>query len=136
MKYPYPKQKSTQNPIGPGSSETVAPAPLTTVEPLIAEADVLKQWPVLSRALLLAARKQGRIAWVRGKRGSPFYRPSAIEEFIHKELEQPCRAHAHDHSLNSAANGSPTTQHPDSSIVSGLSPVLEEHAARAYAQKI
>jgi hypothetical protein len=109
---------------------------LENSEMLISEADALKRWPPLSKSRLLAARKCGRIAWVRGKRGSAWYRPSAIETFITMELEQPCRGRAQEISLNSAANGSPKNQVPHSSIVSGLSPALEEHAARACAQKI
>jgi hypothetical protein len=105
-------------------------------EPLIAEADALTKWPALSKSGLRAARHTGRIAWVRGKRGSAWYRLSAIETFIQQELEQPCRARAYDHSLRSLTNGSPMTQDRHSSIDSGLSLELEELVAQASAQRI
>jgi hypothetical protein len=105
-------------------------------EPLISETEALARWPALSKSGLRSARHAGRIAWVRGKRGSAWYRPSAIETFIQQELEQPCRARAHDHSLLSQTNGSPTTQDRHSSIASGLSQELEERVAQASAQRI
>jgi hypothetical protein len=61
-----------------------------SIETLISESDVLTRWPALSRSRLLAARESGTISWVRGKRGSAWYRSIAIENFISKELEQPC----------------------------------------------
>jgi hypothetical protein len=106
------------------------------IDPLMAEADVLMRWPALSQTRLRVARHRGHIAWVKGKRGSAWYRPSAIETFITKELEQPCRADAHAPSLNLAANGSPATRDHPSSTVFGLSRELEEHAAQACARKI
>jgi hypothetical protein len=133
---------TAEHPVGtesnPRSSEPTGkmPAQDCASDTLVSEADVLTRWPALSRAALLAARKSQRIGWVRGKRGSAWYRPSAVEIYISQELEQPCRAHAHDHYLNSVDSGSPTTQDRPSSTVSGLSPALEEHAARACAQKI
>jgi hypothetical protein len=103
---------------------------------LLSEPDVLSRWPALSKCGLRAARKTGRISWVRGKRGSAFYREEAIEQFIQKELEKPCRDHARDLYLNSAANGSPGSPAHPSTTDFGLSQELEEHAAQACARKI
>jgi hypothetical protein len=118
------------------STTTPTATTVTPAEILVSERDVLTRWPALSKAGLKGARQTGKIARVRGKRGSAWYRASAIETFISKELEQPCRAHAHDHYSNSAVNGSPTTQDHLISTVSGLSPELEEHAALASARRI
>jgi hypothetical protein len=106
------------------------------VASLVSEAAVLTEWPVLSKATLTRARKSGRIAWIRGKRGSAWYRPSAIEEFIKKELEQPCRAHAPDHSLNSKGNGLLKNPASPDSIDSGVTPALAERVAQASAHRI
>ncbi len=76
------------------------------------------------------------IAWVRGKRSSAWYRPSAIEQFITQELEQPCRAHVHETSLNFVDNGSQKNQVVPAYTVSGMTQEMEEHAARASAQRI
>jgi len=96
---------------------------------LISENDVLARWPALSKSALLAARKSGRIGWVRGKRGSAWYREEAIEAFITKELEQPCHDQEHDRFSNLADNGSPRTPVRPSYTASGLSQALEEHVA-------
>jgi|HubBroStandDraft_2_1064218.scaffolds.fasta_scaffold11487_4 hypothetical protein len=37
---------------------------------LLSERKLLEQWPMLSRLELICARKQKRITWVKGKRGS------------------------------------------------------------------
>ena len=103
---------------------------------LISEPDVLKRWPALSKAGLLAARKTGTIAWVRGKRGSAWYRPSAIETFITKELEQPCLDRGLAPSSRSATNGLPTSKDPKNYTASGLSQELEELVAQVSVQKI
>jgi hypothetical protein len=105
-------------------------------EELLSEATVLSRWPALSKSLLRIARQQGRISWVKGKRGSAWYRPPSVETFITKELEQPCLDHAPDRSLSSAGNGSLTTQDRRSSIDSGLNSELEERVALASAQRI
>ena len=104
--------------------------------PLLSEPDVLARWPALSKCGLRAARQAGRISWVKGKRGSAWYREETIESYIAKELEQPCHDLARDHSLNLAANGLPKIPAPHFSTDSGLSQALEEHAARACARKI
>ena len=111
-------------------------AAIDDTEALISETDVLTRWPALSRSALLAARKAGSIAWVRGKRGSAWYRPAAVETFITKELEQPCRDHAREISLNSAANGSPKNPEGPGGTDSGMTPAMEEHVALACAQTI
>jgi hypothetical protein len=103
---------------------------------LMSEAAVLKCWPALSKARLRVARGVGQIAWVKGKRGSAWYRPTAIETFITKELEQPCRVPEQSHSSSSAINGSPESQDRKNSIVSGLSQELAERVAKASLQKI
>lgn len=103
---------------------------------LIAEADVLARWPALSKSGLRAARHAGRIAWIRGKRGSAWYRASAIEEFIRRELEQPCREQGPDRYSNSVANGLPKNPDVPASIVSGMTPEMEELVAQASAQRI
>ena len=63
-------------------------APVIDADSLISEPDVLARWPALSKSRLRIARHTGIIAWVKGKRGSAWYRPPAIEIFIAKELEQ------------------------------------------------
>jgi len=103
---------------------------------LISEADVLTRWPALSKSKLLAARKAGRIAWVRGKRGAAWYRATSIEHFITMELEQPCRDRENMPSLNSAANGSPKNPAAVASIASGMTPAMAARAAQASAQRI
>jgi hypothetical protein len=105
-------------------------------ETLLSEDDVLAQWPALSKCGLRAARQAHKIGWVRGKRGSAWYRPSAIETFISEELEQPCRAHAQEPSLNSAANGLPKNLGVLASTVSGMTLEMEERAAQASALRI
>jgi hypothetical protein len=74
---------------------------MTQQNDLMSEVDVLQRWPALSKSGLRAARHGGRIAWVKGKRGSAWYRPSAIETFITEELEQPCHDLAKKLSSNS-----------------------------------
>jgi hypothetical protein len=90
----------------------------------------------ISKLGLRAARHAGQIAWVRGKRGSAWYRPSAIEQFISKELEKPCHDRGPARSSKSVTSGSPMIPDHHSYTDSGLSPELEEHAARALAQQI
>jgi hypothetical protein len=109
---------------------------MTEIEALLSEADVLKRWPALSKSKLLAARKDKRIGWVRGKRGAAWYRPSAIEIFITQELEQPCRDHAHETFLNSAANGSPRNPADPATTASGMTQELAERAGQASAKRI
>jgi hypothetical protein len=106
-----------------------------TDEPIREQAAV-QNWPLLSPAGLHAARLAGKIAWIRGKRGSIWYRPSAIRAYIAEHLETPCRAHAPARSSNSPANGSPPSPAPATSTASGMTPELEEHVARACAQRI
>jgi hypothetical protein len=101
---------------------------------LISETEVLVRWPALSKAGLKAARENGKISWVRGKRGSAWYRPSAIEHFINQELEQPCRDHARAPSLNLPGNGLPTIPVASGSIASGVTRAMEEHVALVYEQ--
>ena len=88
-----------------------------STEILLSEPDVLTRWPALAKSTLLAARKTGTIAWVRGKRGSAWYRPSAIETFITKELEQPCLGLEQTLSSSSESNGSPRIRTPKISTV-------------------
>jgi hypothetical protein len=110
-----------------------------STDQLLAEQAVLTRWPALSKATLINARKSGKIAWVRGKRGSAWYRASAIEDFIKKELEQPCHEQGPDRYSNSAANGSPKNLDAPATIVSGMSPdmeKMEELVALASAQRI
>jgi hypothetical protein len=109
---------------------------LESNEALISEQDVLKRWPVLSGSKLLGARKSGRIAWVRGKRGAAWYRASAVEIFIAKELEQPCRDPGPEIYLRSADSGSPKSLADQGSIASGMTPALAERAALASARRI
>ena len=99
-------------------------------ELLIPEIEVLARWPALSKCGLRAARQARRIAWIRGKRGSAWYRLSEIEIFITKELEQPCRVARRDPNLNLPVNGSPKNQDAPATTVSGLTQELAEHAAR------
>jgi hypothetical protein len=107
-----------------------------TNDDLISEPDVLQRWPALSKSRLRIARHTGLITWVRGKRSSAWYRPSAIETFISKELEQPCRAQETGPYLSSEVNGSPMNEGRKSSTDSGLSPELEELVAQRLVRKI
>jgi hypothetical protein len=109
---------------------------MANTESLISEVAVLARWPALSKSTLRAARKAGRISWVKGKRSSAWYRASAVEKFIEKRLEQPCHDQDQSPYLSSVANGSLTTQGPKNFIGSGLPSDLEELVARASAQRI
>lgn len=53
----------------------------------ISEKDARERWGCLSASGLRAARRAGTIAWVRGPRGSAWYRPSAVRAFITTHLE-------------------------------------------------
>src|SRR5262245_43871430 len=103
---------------------------------LIDEQAVLDRWPALSRSKLRAARKSKRVGWVCGKRGYAWYRPSAIEEFIRKELEKPCLAQEPTPSSSLEGNGLPTNTEQKSSTDSGLSQEQEELVAQRLVQKI
>lgn len=103
---------------------------------LMPEKAVLNQWPCLSLEGLRAARAAGKIAWVKGKRGSAWYRPEAIRNYIREYLEKPCRAPELEPSSNSAAIGSPPSQGENVYTLSGLTPEMVEHAGRASAQRI
>jgi hypothetical protein len=107
---------------------------MSTTQELISEAAVLKRWPLLSKHQLRAARKAGRISWIKGKRGSAWYRAIFVENFIAQELE--CLAQESDPYLKSAASGS--LKNPDDlvSTVSGMIPEMEELASQASAQRI
>lgn len=101
---------------------------------LLSEADVLALWPCLSRDSLLAARKARRIAWVRGKRRAPWYRPAAVRAFI-DSLEQ-CPVPDETRCSSLAGNGSPASREEPASTASGLTEELIDLAARASAQTI
>lgn len=118
-----------------GQAQSTLPEP-TTPEQLLSEPDVLRRWPALSRAMLRSARQTGRIGWVRGKRGSPWYRPSAIETFINKELEHQCRVQEPDPYSSSGTNGLPQNRAQKNSTDSGLSQEQEELVAQRLVQKI
>jgi len=107
-----------------------------TSDDLISEIAVLARWPALSKSRLRIARHTGLIAWVKGKRGSAWYRPSSVEDFIKRKLEHPCLENAPDHYSSSATTGSPTKKEQKSSTTSGLSPELEELVAQVSVQKI
>lgn len=109
---------------------------MIAVDALMPESAVLNNYPVLSLSRLRRARAEGEIAWVKGKRGSAWYRPSAIETFITEHMETPCHDNPKRPSLNSADNGSPKNRERRLSVVTGLSPDQVEHAALACAQKI
>lgn len=109
---------------------------MTDSDPPLSEPQVLARWPLLSRDRLRAARTAFQISWVRGKRGSAWYRATAVEQFIAKELERPCRDHAHAPSLNSEDNGSPENLAVPDIIASGMTPEMVEHIAQASAQRI
>ena len=104
----------------------------------IPEAQVLARWPVLSAAGLRRARLEGKIGWVRGKRGSAWFRPTAVQAYIHDFLENEpsCHVSERPHSLNSAASGSRAAQIRPASTDIGLSPEAIEQAALAFARKI
>lgn len=102
---------------------------------LLSESEVLARWPALSKSGLRAARKAGRISWIKGKRGSAWYREEAIETFIHEELEL-CRARAHEKNTFAAINGSRRNQAALVGTVSGLTKEQEELAAHLSAQRI
>ena len=105
-------------------------------DPLLSERTVLERWPALSKCGLRAARQTGRIAWVRGKRGSAWYRPSAIEIFIINEMEQPCLAPAPGRSSRSAINGSLRNLVVPVTTATGKTQPQAEQDALASAQRI
>jgi len=102
----------------------------------IPEAEVLARWPVLAASALRIARHQGKIAWIRGKRGTAWYRAEAVQSYISTYMEQPCRALERHPSSNLEDNGSRTSRAAPISTDIGLSRDLEEHVAKAFARKI
>jgi len=105
-------------------------------EELLAEADVLDRWPALSKSSLRTARQQGRISWVKGKRGSAWYRASAVEKFIEKRLEQPCHDQDQSPSSKSEGTGLRESRTDQDFIITGMTQELEERAARSLARTI
>jgi hypothetical protein len=103
---------------------------------LMDEKAVLKQWPCLSHEGLLIARKRGIISWVRGKRGSPFYRPDAVRQYIADYLENPCQDPAPEACSKSAVTGSPRSRTVRDITLSGLTPAMVELAGEASARRI
>ena len=103
---------------------------------LMSEPDVLTRWPALSKSGLRAARHDGRIRWVRGKRGSAWYRATAIETFISQELEQPCLDPDPGSSYPLESTGSPKNPAALDSIITGTTNELAERAGLASAQRI
>jgi len=102
----------------------------------VPERSVLDRWQLLSSGGLLAARRAGKIAWIKGKRGSVWYRPSAVRDYIAAYLENPCHDRAQDHCSSSTDNGSLPSMEAGTSTGSGLTPELQEHVERVLAQSI
>lgn len=103
---------------------------------LLPEGRILELRPLLSPGILLAARKTEKIRWSRGKRATAWYRLLDVDAFIAKYREQPCRDHEHDPSLSLEGSGSQSSPAPEISTVSGMTPALEEHVAKALALQI
>src|SRR5580692_5841965 len=102
----------------------------------ISEKDVLDRWPLLSLEDLRAARKHGRIAWISGKRGSAWYRPSAVQIYITEFKERRCHVREKTPSSSLANNGSAQFLEAPRSTASGMTRELEERVAQASAQRI
>lgn len=107
-----------------------------TESELISELEVLRRWPALSKSTLRAARKAGRISWIKGKRGSAWYRVTAIKSFINAEMEIPCRDRVHDQNTLAAINGSQKSRGAPAGTGFGLTKEQEELAAHLCAQRI
>lgn len=104
---------------------------------LLSESQVVKTWPCLSRIGLRAARKSGKIRWVRGQRGTAWYEPSAVREYIRDVLEVArWLDHDPDPCSNSAVNGSPPKAIEEICTAIGSTLELEEHVAKVCAQRI
>lgn len=104
---------------------------------LLSESQVIKFWPCLSRIGLRAARKSGKIRWVRGQRGTAWYETSAVREYIRDVLEVArCLDHDPDPCSNSAVNGSRPRAIEEICTAIGSTPELEEHVAKVCAQRI
>src|SRR5258706_1829970 len=113
------------------------PRPGQAPDELLPESRILELRPLLALGTLRGARKTEKIRWSRGKRGTAWYRLVDVDAFIAEFLERtPCRDQGHDPSLNSEGSGSQSNQAPETSTVSGMTPALEEHAARALALQI
>jgi hypothetical protein len=52
----------------------------------ISEAEALERWPFLSAHRLRLARKSGKLSWVRGKRGAPWYCEEDLAAYVKAEL--------------------------------------------------
>src|SRR6185437_7022522 len=115
---------------------TIAPTDPSPEDTLISEREVLRRWPVLSLDDLRGARKSGRITWVAGKRGSAWYRPSAIQAYISEFKEHRCLARERMPCSSLATNGSAEFPEARHSTVSGLTQEMEERVAQASAQRI
>ena len=92
----------------------------------IPEKEVLKRWPLLSTAELRTARYNKKIAWLRGKQSTIWYRPNAVVEYLSaKETKA------------SASEMAPEAQRRgEHRVAPTLSPELEAHVAHYFAEKI
>src|ERR1051326_5935415 len=82
------------------------PAAAPNADELVAEPDVLRLRKCLACGTLREARKNGKITWTRGKRGTAWYRLADVDRFIQAELERKCPGPVVPHSSNSADIGS------------------------------
>lgn len=97
---------------------------------LLPEKEILRRWPLLSLNHLRAARASGTIAWVRGKRGTAWYRPEAVTEYIRKYLEEPCREQPLE------AHGLPPSNKGKDTMTASVPPELLERVAARSAARI
>jgi len=102
---------------------------------LISEAEVVKFRPILSRGLLLAARKADLIAWTEGRQHTAWYTLADVDAYLETK-KKPCLGLNPDRSSSLVDNGSQPSQAAPASIVSGMTPEMVERVGLASAQEI
>lgn len=112
------------------------PVPEPPADRLIQEKQVLSYRPMLSRSILLAARRQGIITWTEGKQGSAWYRLADVDDFLKREKEFRCQDPGRKPCSNSTANGSGGKSESHSSTGTGMMRPLDIAVAQASARRI
>lgn len=102
----------------------------------IYESDVVDKYPLLTVSMLRAARRRGRISWIRGKQGRAYYLPSDIEAYILSDLGVPCQSQEPAPSSNSAGSGSRSYRTRPAITDAGLSEAQIDRVALRLARQI